>query len=420
MYKKEILKNGVRLLTIPMPATQTFTILVMVATGSRYETRETNGISHFLEHLFFKGTKKRPTTLAISSELDKVGGEFNAFTSKEYTGYYAKVDGTHAILAIDVIADILLNSKFDRKEIERERGVVLEEVNLYENNPVMHIEDIFESCLYGDTPAGWDTIGTRANIKKFSREDFLAYWQSQYQGRDVVVGLAGTFSAKDKALAQKLFVQVPAGEKNARPSFSQKQASPCLKVKQQETKQANFSLGVQAYNYYHKEYEAAKLLGVILGGSMSSRLFIAVRERRGLAYQVHTDIEGYHDSGYLTTSVGTSPDKMGEAVKIILGEYKKVSREGVSTEELKKAKDFIKGKLALHLESSDELAGWYLKQEALDREVTSPDEYWKRISAITRADIKRVAQDIFKNECLNLAVIGYRINENKLKSLLKL
>src|SRR3989339_146002 len=191
MYKLQTLPNGVRLLTVPMPATQTFTILVMVATGSRYESRALNGISHFLEHMFFKGTAKRPSAFAISSALDKVGGEFNAFTSKEYTGYYAKVDGAHALLALDVIADILLHSKFERREIERERGVILEEINMYENNPILHIDDLFERCLYGDTPAGWDTIGTKSTIKNFQRQDFLRYVESQYRGSAVVVGLAG-------------------------------------------------------------------------------------------------------------------------------------------------------------------------------------------------------------------------------------
>jgi predicted Zn-dependent peptidase len=420
MYTKQTLKNGVRLITIPMPAAQTFTILVMVATGSRHEARETNGISHFLEHMFFKGTKKRPTAFAISNELDKVGGEFNAFTSKEYTGYYAKVSREQAGLAIDIIGDILLNSKFEQAEIERERGVILEEINLYENNPAMHIEDVFERCLYGDTPAGWDTIGTKENIKRFKRQDFLNYWQSHYQGRDVAAGLAGAFTGGDEALARKLFTRIKPGEKNKREKFTPQQVIPRLKVKQQKTKQVNFSLGVQAYSYHHKDYETGKLLSVILGGSMSSRLFIAVRERRGLAYQVHTDAEGYYDSGYLTTTVGTSPDKIAEAVRVILNEYKRISREGVNAAELIKAKDFIKGKLALNLESSDDLAGWYLKQEILDREAIAPQEYLKKISAIKLTDIKRVAGELFQSNRLNLAVIGYRIKEDSIKKLLKL
>ncbi|MEK7068017.1 MAG: pitrilysin family protein, partial [Patescibacteria group bacterium] len=242
MYKLHTLPNGVRLLTVPMPATDTFTILVMVAAGSRYESRSLNGVSHFLEHMFFKGTAKRPNALAISSALDKVGGEFNAFTSKEYTGYYAKVGGAHAALGIDVIADILLRSKFNRREIERERGVILEEINLYENNPVMHIDDVFESCLYGDTPAGWDTIGTKTNVQNFSRQDFLTYWRSHYQSRNIVVALAGNFKTKDVLAAKKFFRQVPAGEKNKIDSFPATQTAPGLKIKEQKTEQTNLSL----------------------------------------------------------------------------------------------------------------------------------------------------------------------------------
>ena len=193
MYKKQILSNGVRLLTMPMPGAKTFSILVMIKTGSRHETKTIRGLSHFVEHMMFKGTKKRPNTLAISSALDSIGGEFNAFTAQEYTGYYAKVDGTQADKAVDVISDIILYSKFDAAEIERERGVILAEIQMYESNPMIHIDDLFERCLYGDTPAGWDTIGTKSAIKNFQRQDFLQYVESQYRGSAVVVGLAGAF-----------------------------------------------------------------------------------------------------------------------------------------------------------------------------------------------------------------------------------
>ena len=420
MYKKQKLSNDVRIITVPMKSTQTFTILVIVATGSRNETRENNGISHFLEHMFFKGTKKRPDTLAISSELDKIGGEFNAFTSKEYTGYYAKVDSQHVGLAIDVIGDMLLHSKFDSQEIKREKGVILEEVNMYENNPLIHIDDLFEECVYGDNPAGWDTIGTRENIKKFKRSDFIKYWQEQYQGKDVVVGLAGNFNNKNIVETRKLFSQIRAGEKNAGYKFAGAQIKPQLKIKKQKTEQVNLSLGVRAYGYHDKKYYVAKLLGIILGGSMSSRLFISVRERKGLAYQVRTQVESYYDSGYLTTTIGTSADKVEQVIKTVLAEYKKISNQLVDLAELKKAKDYIQGKTIINLESSDDMVGWFVRQEILDKKILTPAEFFKKINSVTAQDIKKVAQEIFQAQNLNLAIIGQGINENKLKRSLKL
>lgn len=406
MYKRTVLKNGVRIITIPMKGTQTFTILVMVATGSRYETRENNGISHFLEHMFFKGTKKRPNTLAISTALDKVGGEYNAFTGKEYTGYYAKVDGQHSALAIDVVSDILLNSKLESKEIAREKGVIIEEINMYTNNPIIYIDDLFEQCFYGDSPAGWDTIGTKENVAGFKRKDFIQYLKAQYQGKDIVVGLAGKFRGEDVNKMKNFFARFPKGEKNQGPQVVRAQTSPQIKLKQQKVKQVNMSLGVSAYSYSHKDYYAAKVLGVLLGGSMSSRLFTAVRERQGLAYQVHTQVESYNDSGYLTTTVGTSPDKVGKVIRIVLAEYKKVVRQTVNENELKKAKDYIKGKLILNLESSDNMASWFTRQETLDQEILTPEEYFKKIKNVTAKALKRVSKDIFRNEKLNLAMIG--------------
>jgi len=420
MYKLQTLPNGVRLLTVPMPATQTFTILVMVATGSRYESRALNGISHFLEHMFFKGTAKRPSAFAISSALDKVGGEFNAFTSKEYTGYYAKVDGAHALLALDVIADILLHSKFERREIERERGVILEEINMYENNPILHIEDLFESCLYGDTPAGWDTIGTKANVKNFSRNDFLSYWRSHYQSRNMVIALAGRFHSKDASISKKFFREIPAGAKNKTIISLRPQTTPALKVKEQKTQQTNLSIGVRAYSYFDSNYPTLKLLGIILGASMSSRLFIAVRERRGLAYQVHTNVEGYADSGYLTTNIGASADKIEAAVKVVLREYRRIAKELVSAAELKKAKDYFKGKVALQLESSENMASWFSRQAVLGLPLLTAKEHIEEIMRVSRTDVKRVANQIFQNNGLNLAVIGYRINTGGLTKILKL
>lgn len=417
--KKTVLSNGVRLLEVPVKGTKTFTFLVMVGTGSRYETRENNGISHFLEHMFFKGTKKRPNTLAISSALDRIGGEFNAFTSKEYTGYYAKVDGTHAGAAIDVITDMLLHSKFDTREIQREKGVILEEINMYENNPMIHIDDLFEGCLYGDTPLGWDTIGTRDNIKGFSRKDFISYQERQYRGEGIVATLAGNFTASDVATARTLLEELPSGAPQAAVAQTGFQSRAVCAVKNQRTEQVSVSVGVRAYGHHHPDYIASKVLATVLGGSMSSRLFIAVRERQGLAYQVHTHVDGYSDTGYLTTTIGTSAATVERAVATTLKEYKKIAKSIVQADELQKAKDYLHGKLVLGLEASDARASWYAKQEVLGMKVLAPEEYYQAVADVTAAKVRQVAKDIFKNEGLNLAAIGSGLDKKKLAELLE-
>ncbi|OGF26650.1 hypothetical protein A2477_01795 [Candidatus Falkowbacteria bacterium RIFOXYC2_FULL_47_12] len=420
MYKKQILKNGVRILTIPQTEAQTFAILVMVKTGSAHESRTQNGISHFVEHMLFKGTKKRPTTLAISSALDSIGGEFNAFTSKEYTGYYAKVAARHAVAAVDVISDMLLHSKFSASEIERERGVITEEINMYQNNPLIHIDNLFESCLYGDTPAGWETIGTKQNINAFERQDFLNYVAAQYRAAGIVVGLAGCIPAAAVAFARKEFLNVPGGRGSAVFRFSGTQSAPALKIQTQAGQQVNVSVGFRAFGYDHADFYIAKLLSVILGGSMSSRLFIAVRERKGLAYQVHTQMEGYADDGYLTTTIGTSADKLGQAVAVTLAECVRIAQTAVGKKELQKAKEYLKGRTTIDLEAAENINMWYVRQELLQPKVLTPEAFFEIIDALTPRDIRRVAGALIANSGLNVAAIGSGIDEKKFQKLAEL
>jgi predicted Zn-dependent peptidase len=404
-------------------------VLVAFGTGSKYETRETNGISHFLEHMFFKGTKKRPTTLAISSELDKVGGEYNAFTSKEYTGYWVRVESRQVNLAFDVISDMLLNSKFDQKEIDREKGVIIEEVNMYRDNPLMYIEDVFEQCLYGDQPAGWDVIGTKENIQKFNRQDFLDCLHTQYGAQNAVVCLAGMVTKDAITQAEKYFLNFKASEMQEKPAVIEKQEKPQIKLFFKETDQINLSLGVRSLPYGHKDEMIVKMISVILGGSMSSRLFTSLREREGLAYYVKTGNEHYTDTGYLTTQAGVPVSKLDRAIKIILQEYEKICQTLVGKEELNKIKLNIEGRIALQLEATDNIADWYARQAILNvtqkrergqaRQILTPEEFSKQVKAVTAVDIRRVAKMLFQKNNLNLAVIGPVKDEKKLFDLLK-
>lgn len=418
--KDSKLDNGLRVIYAPMAGTRTITVLVMFKTGSKYEKRENNGISHFLEHMFFKGTDKRPTAMDISSELDSVGAEYNAFTAKEYTGYWIKMAASKAEKAVDIISDMLMNSKFDAEEIEREKGVIIEEANMYHDNPMMYIEDVFEECLYGDTPAGWEIVGPKDNIRNFTRKDFVDYHQTQYGARSAVVCMAGNTEGKE-SLAKDYFSKFIENDNfRDKPDIEENQDEPRCLVREKKTDQVNLSLGVRAYPYGHKDEYALKMLSVLLGGSMSSRMFHQVRERRGLAYYVRTNYEALTDSGYLTTQAGVPVGKQDEAIKVILAEYKKIKEEGVPEKELQRTKDLIKGRSVISLESSDDMANWYGKQAVLKGEVKTPEQFFDKINEVSAKDIKRVAEDIFSNNGLNLAVIGPFKGQEEFSKLLDL
>ena len=426
MFKKNKLDSGLEIISAPISGTKTTTILFMAATGSRFEAKAISGVSHFLEHLFFKGTVKRPNTLAISSELDRVGGEYNAFTGKEYTGYYVKVESGQLELALDVLSDMLLNSKFAAEEIEREKGVIMEELNMYLDNPLYYIEDLFEQCLYGDTPAGRDTIGTKESIANFSREKILNYFNSQYNASQAILCLAGNVKPSAVKLTQKYFKKFSGKKYQEKIITDDKQIRPNLVLHYKKTDQAHLSLGVRALPYAHTDEPAAKLLAMILGGSMSSRLFIELRERNGLAYYVRTHDEAYTDSGYLTTQAGVPVLKLNQAVKIILSQYKKLTEELVRPEELNRVKQCLIGRTALQLESSDSVASWYgrqailLKEQKKGQAVLTPEKYFTQLKKVSAADIRRVAKKIIVGNRLNLAVIGPYREKGELGKMLHL
>jgi len=421
-YNKKILENGLRILTIPMENANSVTILVLVGTGSKYESKDINGISHFLEHMFFKGTEKRPTTLKISETLDSVGGEYNAFTSKEMTGFWAKVDKKHFDIALDWLADILLNSKFDKDEIEREKGVIIEEVNMYLDTPTAYIGDLWEELLYGDQPAGWKVIGEKENILSFDREKITEYFEKHYSPKNMIVCVAGGFDQKTAEEKIKSYFNEKKSENfDIKEKTKESQKEPNILLHNKKTDQTHFCLGVRAYDLFSEKKYALALLSIILGGNMSSRLFIEVRERNGLAYSIHTSADSATDTGYLVTQAGIDHKNLEKSIKIILQEYKKIKDEEISEKELQKAKDYLKGRMSLSLDSSDYQASFYGLQELLENEVLTQDEKFDKIDKVSISDIKNVAGDIFLPEKLNLAVLGPvdKNDKEKLKELLK-
>ena len=420
MYKKSKLKNGVRIITAPLKGTNTVTVLVMVNTGSKNENAKNRGISHFLEHMFFKGTEKRPTTLDISKELDKVGGAYNAFTGKEYTGFWAKTDKKHCDIALDVILDMLLNSKFSEEEIRRERGTILEELNMYLDNPMMHISDLFENLLYKNQPLGYDEIGNKKTITSVKRKDFIDYYKKHYTNDNIVVAIAGNFDKKKiRNNIKKYFNEAKSSGAKKQNKTYNKQNGPKLLIEYKKTDQTHLCLGVRGYGTNHKDKYVLSVLSVILGGNMSSRLFISVRERNGLAYYIYTSVADYKDVGYFAAQSGVNNKKCLEAIKIILDEFKKVKEEKISAEEIKRAKDYIKGRTNIALESSDAVASFVANQEIDTGKILTPEEKFAKIDKVTTDDLQRVANDIFVDNKLNLALIGPFKNKKAFEKILK-
>ncbi len=420
-YQKHTLKNGLRIILAPMQDTDTATVLIMTGAGSRYETREENGLAHFLEHMFFKGTEKRPTALDISKELDGLGAEYNAFTGEEYTGYYAKVASKHWATALDVVSDLFLNAKLEQEEIDRERGAILQELNMYEDMPMRRIQEHFKTLLYGDTPLGWDIGGPKSNIKAFMRKDFIKFLNRAYVAPNIVVGVAGKIDPKVvKREIEKIFAEVRTGKKPAMKKAVDKQSTPQVYLQNKKVDQTQLVVGVRTFDIFHKDKAALSVLATILGGGMSSRLFIEVRERRGLAYTVRTGTDLFLDAGYLSTQAGVEHENLEKALEVILSEYRKIATELVGKDELKKAKESLKGRMALGLEGSDDVIEYLVGQEVLQNNITLPKDKVRAIDKVTAEDVLRVAKMIFTNKRLNLAVISPDAKKAKLEKLLHL
>ncbi len=421
MYKKTTLKNGLRIITVPLRNTQAITVLILVATGSKYEKKEINGISHFLEHMAFRGTKKRPQTLDIAKELDRVGGLYNAFTGKEFMGFWVKVDSKHFDLATDVLSDMIFNSLFKEKEIGKEKKTIIEEINMYLDTPQSYVLELWEKLLYGNQPAGWMIAGQKETVKRISRKNILDYFRKQFSAENVVVSLAGNFKTKEAVSKIKFFFEKFKKTKTlSKKPVIERQKSPQILLQTKETDQTHLTLGVRAYNIFKPERYPLAVLANLLGGIMSSRLFIEIREKRGMAYYIKTIPENYSDTGYLVTHAGIDNKRTEEAIKIILKEYKNLKEKKVPKEELQKVKDNIKGHLYLGLETSDAWASYLGVQEILKRKISTPAQECKMIDKVSQDDILKVARDIFQPKKLNLALIGPFKDKNQFQKLLKL
>jgi predicted Zn-dependent peptidase len=406
-FEHQTLDNGVRLLTASMPQVASATCFVFYAAGSRYETPDTNGIAHFSEHMFFKGTEKRPTARDIGVEIDGIGGEFNAFTGKEYTGYYVKCAAEHRNIALDVLSDMLRHSKFAEEEIEREKGVITEEMNMYFDTPRDFIGGVYDELIYGDQPLGWDIIGRKETVRNATRQTFLDYIGRWYKPSRMVVGIAGRLDGDVRAEVERLFGDLePRPIDNPPPAEVTSSKEPRVKVHTKQSDQAHLILGVPSIPLVHPDRYNTQVLATVLGGGMSSRLFTEVRERRGLAYYVYGVNHSYTDAGSLYAQAGVDINRIDEAVTTIATELKRVVDEPIPPEELDKAKNFAKGRFVLQLENPQGLLLFGLRREVLEGGVTEPEEVMAAIDAVTAEDVHRVAQEIIGSQGPNLALIG--------------
>ncbi|MEA3273625.1 MAG: pitrilysin family protein [Patescibacteria group bacterium] len=419
MYKLKKTKAGLAIITAPVKGIKTVTVMALFGVGSKYENRKNRGAAHFVEHMMFKGTDKRPSPKIISEDLDKIGGEYNAFTGKEYTGYYVKVDSGHLDLALDWISDIILNSQFNKKEMDKERRVILEEMNMCQDNPMQYVEDIYETLIYGDQPAGWEILGTKGIVNNISRAKLVAFKQKNYVQSNCVVCLSGHFGKNIEKRVEKYFSNLPTGNPNTKLKVKEAQQVFRSKMQYKKTDQSHCILGFRATDLFNKERYPLSLIATILGQGMSSRLFLEIREKRGLAYYINASLELYTDSGYLAVQAGLDSSRLEEAVKAILGEFHKMTQEKVGTDELKKAKEYLRGRSSISMESSNAQALYYGNQQILKKKIETLEEKFKILEQVTPADILRVAKKTFSPKALNLAVIGPRRQSQKMKKILQ-
>jgi len=400
------LHNGLPILSVPMKGTESATILVVAKVGSRYETKTEQGISHVLEHMLFKGSKKWPTARDISQALDGVGADYNAFTSKDETGYYVRVAHQHLPLAIDIISDMIWQPVLAADELQREKKVICEEIKMYEDNPLMHIGDLLEGAVFQDSSLGVNIAGSLKSVTKLSRSQVFKYHQRYYTPRNLLVMVAGKINTQAERLLRRQFNETSRGKMGGFQIFKPKQTKPRVVIQRKATQQVQLALGFPSYGYRHKNKLALDLLATVLGGNMSSRLFMRLREREGLCYSINAATENYEGTGVLAVQAGLDTARLPQAIKLIRQELIKVITEPIGLEELNKAKEFIKGKITLAMENSSTQAQWAAKQYIFENKLEDTKQFLVRISQLQARELSLAAKEVINFKQANLALIG--------------
>ncbi len=415
-YIKKVFSNGMKYIFIPQPHSMTTTVLILVSAGSEHEHKEINGISHFLEHLCFKGTTKRPGPSLISKELDELGAEYNAFTGNEITGYYAKAVNKNFPQIVDIMSDLYLNPLIQEDEMNRERGVIIEEINMYEDLPMKKVWEDLAFLMYGDTPAGRSIAGTKDVIQNLTKQDIVAYRNQHYVAPKTTIVVAGGLSVNPETVIAEYFSSIGEGAVIHKIKTTESQSGSPVFFRDKETDQTHLAIGVRAFGLLDERRYALSVLSNILGGSMSSRLFRIIREVMGAAYYVQSAPELHLDYGLLAISAGIDKTRLPEIVEAIMRELVLLKEKPVEEAELNKAKEHIAGKLILHLETSDEIAEFYGGEEVVTGAAKTPEETLAKIKAVTASDIMACANDIVTNDRINLSIIGAVSKEAKAKT----
>lgn len=417
-FNKSVLPGGLRLVTIPMPDNPSVTVLVMVEAGSKYEAKSENGLSHFLEHMVFKGTPRRPRASDISRELDSIGAQYNAFTAQEFTGYYAKADQRHIDAILDVIADIYQDPLLDEKEIAKEKGVIVEEIRMYRDLPQKHVQDLLMELVYGDQPAGRNIAGTEESVKSFGRKALESYRDGHYVSRATTVLVSGSFEENTvRAKVEKAFSRVPAAPKAVKAPVKERQKAPAVRLEPKQTDQTHIAVGMRSFPVNDPRMPAMQVLVGVLGAGMSSRLFARMRDELGICYYIRASNDPFTDHGLMTVSAGLDSGRTEEGLREILKECSRLKSEPVSEAELRKVKDYLAGTTMLELETSEARAEFAGFQEILKGEIESPDEIIRKIQAVGADEVRDAACAVFRNDGLNVAVVGGRNGEKSLTAL---
>lgn len=418
--ERTMLDNGVRVVTSRMEHIRSASLIITFGAGARHETDDHAGVSHFLEHMVFKGTGKRPDPITITREIEEVGGVLNAGTARENTNYWVKVPGTHLEKAFDVLADMLLNSTFRQEELEKERWVIFEEIHGIHDTPDDYIHDVIDELVWDGNPVGRPIIGFEETIGRMTRDDVIAYMQNHYHPNRLVISAAGQVDhAHVVELAERTFGQMPHGRPHVLEPCTVTQSAPKLRALERTTEEAHICVGLPGISYRDERRQVQETIDAVLSSGMSSRLFEEIRERRGLAYAVFSYFRGYQDVGQGVVYAGTDPDKVDETITAVIRELWKLREDPVLPEELHRTKELRKGRISMGLEDSRAVAGWLGSQELLFEEILTPEEVMAEIDAVTSEQVQELAGELLTPERLSLAVIGPFPDEDRFRSLLE-
>ncbi|PIU43486.1 MAG: hypothetical protein COS97_00900 [Candidatus Nealsonbacteria bacterium CG07_land_8_20_14_0_80_40_10] len=420
-YQVFKLANGLQVICAPMQETKAVAIEISVGTGSRFEKPDKQGLAHFLEHMFFKGTFKRPTTLDIARELDSVGAFYNAYTSEEQTGFWIKASFEHFRLGLDILFDILFHSKFDKAEVEKEKRVILEEINMYQDTPQSYVLDVAKELFYGQQPLGWSVAGTKQTVPKLTQDDLIAFRDGLYAPENMIISVAGKGKPQDwLAKISQCFSKIKTKSDKKLIKVTEKQTQPSVKIHYKKTDQAHLVLGFRGIKRTDERRPTLRVLNNILGETMSSFLFTEVREKRGLAYYISSDYWDFIETGAIGAAAGVDLNKIQDVIPVILEQFNRFKTAKIPKNEIDRAKENLKGRLYLSLEDCSSTATFLADSLMFWKKIKSPEEVIKETMAVSADDIQKLARQIFLPQRLNLAIVGPFKNKEEFAKILKI